>query len=195
MKFAVFASLLASAAAFAPAQQAQKSSTALNAAFPQKPGALSPLGYWDPLNLATSEEKFDQYREVELKHGRVAMLAVVGYVVPEFYRFGFDIAPGLPCADVPNGVAALSAIPSLGWAQMFFFIGAVDYWGILGDFEVGKPDLPEEILVKRQTQEVQNGRLAMLATLELLRHDSQNLVQPGFDGLDNLITGLPFLYN
>ena len=35
----------------------------------------------------------------------------------------------------------------------------------------------------------------MLAILELLRHDSQNLVQPGFDGLDNLITGLPFLYN
>jgi len=193
MKFAVFASLLASAAAFAPAQQA-KSSTALNAAFPDKAGALPPLGYWDPLNLATSEAKFDQYREVEIKHGRVAMLAVVGYVVPEFYRFGFDIAPGLPCADVPNGIAALSAIPSLGWAQMFFLIGAVDYWGILGDFEVGKPDLPADILAKRQTQEVQNGRLAMLATMELLRHDSQNLVQPGFDGLDNLITGLPFLY-
>jgi hypothetical protein len=40
-----------------------------------------------------------------------------------------------------------------------------------------------------------DGRLAMLATLELLRHNSQNLVSPGFDGLDNLITGLPFLYN
>jgi hypothetical protein len=35
----------------------------------------------------------------------------------------------------------------------------------------------------------------MLAILELLRHDSQNYVQPGFDGYDNLITGLPFLYN
>jgi hypothetical protein len=34
----------------------------------------------------------------------------------------------------------------------------------------------------------------MLATLELLRHDSQNYVSPGFDGLDTLITGLPFLY-
>ena len=195
MKLAVFASLLASAAAFAPAQQAQKSSTALNAAFPDKAGALQPLGYWDPLNLATTEAIFDQYREVELTHGRGAMLAVVGYVVPEFYRFGFDIAPGLPCSEVPNGVAALSTIPSLGWAQMFFFIGAVDYWGVLGDFEVGKPNLPAEILVKRETQEVQNGRLAMLATLELLRHDSQNFVSPGFDGLDNLITGLPFLYN
>ena len=48
---------------------------------------------------------------------------------------------------------------------------------------------------KRELSELQHGRLAMLAILELLRHDSQNLVTPGFDGLDNLITGLPFLYN
>jgi len=67
-------------------------------------------------------------------------------------------------------------------------------WGILGDFDVGKPDLSGAELAKRQTQELQHGRLAMLAVMELLRHDSQNLVQPGFDGLDNLITGLPFLY-
>jgi hypothetical protein len=59
----------------------------------------------------------------------------------------------------------------------------------------GKPDLGPEILAKRQTQELQHGRLAMLAIAELLRHDAQNSVVPGFDGLDNLITGLPFLYN
>lgn len=58
----------------------------------------------------------------------------------------------------------------------------------------GKPELAEEALFKRQTQEIQHGRLAMLATMELFRHDLQNSVQPGFDGLDNLITGLPFLY-
>ena len=198
MKFVVFASLLASAAAFAPAaqqQQAVKSSTALNAEFADKPGALPPVGYFDPYRLATDEETFEKYRVVEIKHGRVAMLAVLGYVVPEFYRFGFDIAPGLPCSEVPNGIAALSAIPSLGWAQMFFLVGAVDYYGYLGDFDIGKPSFPDDILAKRQTQELQHGRLAMLAILELLRHDSQNTVIPGFDGLDNLITGLPFLYN
>jgi len=69
------------------------------------------------------------------------------------------------------------------------------YWGFLGDFEAGKPDLAPEELEKRKLQELQHGRLAMLAVLELLRHDSQNLVSPGFDGLDKLITGLPFLYN
>ena len=196
MKIAVFASLLASAAAFAPAQQgAMKSSTALNVDLSEKPGALLPVGYFDPYRLANDEATFDKYRVNEIKHGRVAMLAVVGYVVPEFYRFGFDIAPGLPCSEVPNGVAALEAIPSLGWAQMFFAIGAVDYYGFLGDFDIGKPAFPDDVMKKRETQEVQNGRLAMLAILELLRHDSQNLVSPGFDGFDNLITGLPFLYN
>ena len=58
----------------------------------------------------------------------------------------------------------------------------------------GKPVLPADVLEKRQLQELQHGRLAMLATMELFRHDSQNLVSPGFDGLDHLITGLPFLY-
>ena len=77
---------------------------------------------------------------------------------------------------------------------MFFLIGAVDYWGVLGDFSAGKLDLDPEELEKRQLQELQHGRLAMLATLELFRHDSQNLVQPGFDGMDKLITGLPFIY-
>lgn len=75
MKIAVVASLVASAAAFAPSSQ-KVSSTALNADFSDRAGALPPIGYWDPLGLASSEEKFDQYRAAELKHGRVSMLAV-----------------------------------------------------------------------------------------------------------------------
>ena len=123
------------------------------------------------------------------------MLGVIGYVVQEVYRFPFEIAPGLKCADVPNGVAAISAIPSLGWMQIFFLIGAVDYYGFLGSFEVGTKPFVKDDIEELKLNELQNGRLAMLAFLELLRHDSQNLVQPGFDGLDHLITGLPFLYN
>jgi hypothetical protein len=83
------------------------------------------------------------------------MLAVVGYVVPEFYRFSFDIAPGLACANVPNGVAAIDAIPALGWAQIFFAIGSVDYYGFLGDFDSGKPALDANVLETRKLQELQ----------------------------------------
>ena len=85
----------------------------------------------------------------------VAQLAVIGYIVPEVFRFPFDIAPGLACADVPNGVAAIDAIPSLGWAQMFFAIGATDYYGFLGDFDAGKLDLDPEVAETRKLQELQ----------------------------------------
>lgn len=83
------------------------------------------------------------------------MLAVIGYIVPEVYRFSWDIAPGLPCADVPNGVAAIDAIPALGWAQIFFAIGAVDYYGFLGDFDIGKPKLDPDVLETRKLNELQ----------------------------------------
>ena len=197
MKFLLAATLAASAAAFAPVAQPPVSRTAIKAsAYENEVGVIAPTGFWDPAKLSygISPEKFALYRAAELKHGRVAQLAVLGYVVQETTRFPFDIAPGIPCSEVPNGVAAINAIPTLGWAQIIFLIGAVDYWGFLGDFEYGKLDLEEEELEKRQLQELQHGRIAMLATMELFRHDSQNLVSPGFDGLDNLITGLPFLY-
>lgn len=44
-------------------------------------GASAPLGFFDPLGLAKcSEETLNTYREAELKHGRTAMLAVVGFL-------------------------------------------------------------------------------------------------------------------
>ena len=197
MKLAIAALLAGSAAAFSPASKAP-TATALSmaSAYESELGVIAPTGFFDPAGLASGIDQatFDQYRTAELKHGRVAMLAVVGYVIQESYRFPGDIAPGLKFADVPNGVAALEAIPSLGWAQIIFFIGAVDYYGFLGNFEIGKPDFAPEEIEKRKLQELQHGRLAMLAILELLRHDSQNLVSPGFDGYNTLITGLPFLY-
>jgi hypothetical protein len=196
MKLPIAALLAGSAAAFAPAQVG-KTSTSLSMSYENELGVIAPTGFFDPANLSKDidQETFDAYRASELKHGRVCQLAVLGYVVPEIYRLPGEIAPGVAFADIPNGIAAVNAIPSLGWLQMFFFIGAVDYYGFLGDFDIGKPDLDPEELETRKLQELQHGRLAMLAFLELIRHDSQNLVQPGFDGMDNLITGLPFLYN
>lgn len=84
------------------------------------------------------------------------MLGVLGYVVPEFYRFPFDIAPGLPCSEVPNGVAAIEAIPALGWMQIFFAIGATDYYGFLGDFDFGKLNLDPEVAETRKLNELQS---------------------------------------
>ena len=188
---------LASAAAFAPVARVARSS-AIKMSFESELGVLPPVGYFDPLGLAANidQETFDNYRTAELKHGRVAQLAVIGYIVPEVFKFPGEIAPGVSFASIPNGVAAIEAVPALGWFQMIFLIGAVDYWGFLtlGDTE-GKGKSAEE-LEKAKTQELQHGRLAMIASLELLRHDSQQLIGGMYTEApyDHLITGLPFLY-
>jgi len=197
MKLLISALLLGAAAAFTPVSQQAATSTAVRASeYTEETGVVGPTGFFDPAGLSNGIDRttFDNYRLAELKHGRVAQLAVIGFVVPEFYRWPGELFPGLKFADIPNGIEAINAIPSLGWLQILFFVGAVDYWGFLGNFETGKPNLDPEEFARRQTQELQHGRLAMLSTLELFRHNAQNLVEPNFDGLDHLITGLPFLY-
>merc|ERR1711966_437867 len=56
-------------------------------AFPVEtmPGALAPVGFFDPLGFAANadENTLKRYREAEVTHGRVAMLAVIGFLVGE----------------------------------------------------------------------------------------------------------------
>ena len=80
MKTAVLASLFAAASAFAPVQQGAKT-TSLNS-FEGALGAQDPLGFFDPLGLVADgdEEKFERLRYVEIKHGRICMLGVLGYL-------------------------------------------------------------------------------------------------------------------
>merc|ERR1719469_933600 len=57
------------------------------------------MGYFDPLGLlkagpyGSTEDNFRRYREVEIKHGRVAMLATVGMLVQQNYSFEGYISP------------------------------------------------------------------------------------------------------
>ena len=193
----VLATILASAAAFAPSTSVSRASTSLAASeYENEIGALSPVGFWDPAGLSNgiSEERFAQYRLAELKHGRVCMLAVLGYVATETYHFPGDIAPGIPFDSIPSGYAAIAAVPLLGWLQIIWTVGIIETTGNLGNFDIGYLNLEPEEYAKRQTQELQHGRLAMLSFMELLRHDTQTLAGNN-DGLENLISGLPFIYN
>ena len=103
MKLALLTTLLAGATAFAPPADraaAASASTALNGAFDSEIGAASPeLGCWDPLGYVADgdQNRFDHLRGVELKHGRIAMLATWGYATTwSGARF-----PG--CEDFPAG--------------------------------------------------------------------------------------------
>ena len=176
MKLAVIASLFASAAAFAPAKQASSSSAVK--AFEGDFGATLPLGFWDPLGLVADgdQAKFDRLRLTEVKHGRIAMLAVVGYLIQESgARLPGDIdLSGLKFADIPNGYAALDAIPYAGKLQIFLFIGGLEvlvmrdfvggeFPGDLrnGFFDLGWDTFDEAEKLKKRTIELNQGRAAM----------------------------------
>ena len=49
------------------------------------PGILPPVGFFDPFGFAAKadEATIKRYRESELAHGRVGMLAVIGFLVGE----------------------------------------------------------------------------------------------------------------
>ena len=81
MKSAIIATIIGSAAAFAPAPVA-KTTSAINA-FESELGAQPPLGFYDPLGFLdrADQETFDRLRYVELKHGRVSQLAFVGNLI------------------------------------------------------------------------------------------------------------------
>jgi hypothetical protein len=193
----VLATILASAAAFAPTSMNSRVGSSLAASeFENEAGVVAPVGFFDPAKLSQgiSQERFDSYRLAELKHGRVCMMAVLGYVATETYHFPGVVAPGIPFDSIPTGYAAIAAVPLLGWLQIVWTVGIVETTGNLGSFDIGYLNLEPEEYFKRQTQELQHGRLAMLAFLELLRHDTQTLAGND-DGLDVLISGLPFIYN
>ena len=85
-------------------------------------GVQEPVGFWDPLGFTAdgNEATFKRRRSVELKHGRVSMAAAMGYITPEYYKFPGFLSPslGLKFSDVPNGLAVLSKVPSLGLVQV-----------------------------------------------------------------------------
>ena len=66
-------------------------------------------------------ETFARRRATELKHGRISMLATMGYITPEITgKFSGFLSPSsnLKFADIPNGLGAVSKVPAAGWTQI-----------------------------------------------------------------------------
>lgn len=138
---------------------------------------------FDPLNFCELfPENLPWCREAEVKHGRVAMLAYAGLVLPDFFRFPDPIfkQTGLDAISAHNmllGGAGRGAM----WC-LLLFCGALEFLRMCqlgvdfelltldtaGDFGIGSfllPDLPEadEDISILKTQELKHGRLAMIA--------------------------------
>merc|ERR1711904_285095 len=85
-------------------------------------GITAPAGFFDPLGFSTtvSGGKLLFYREVELKHGRVAMLAALGFLVAESFHplFGGNI-------DVPSYIAFQETPLHKFWIAVLLGLGAI----------------------------------------------------------------------
>merc|ERR1712079_77729 len=104
-------------------------------AFENEIGVQEPVGFWDPAGLSADGDvvKFKRRRETEIKHGRISMLATMGYITPEFAgKFPGYLSPSssLKFQDVPNGLAAISKVPVLGWLQIGLYAAYVETSGL-----------------------------------------------------------------
>ena len=96
---------------------------------------------FDPLGLAsdefpfafdTREEKLAWFRAAEIKHGRVAMAAVLGYAATAnglFFPGTLSYSEGLSFSDLgTNPIAAWDMMPASGRYQIIAFVGALEFW-------------------------------------------------------------------
>merc|ERR1711879_511764 len=159
-------------------------------AFENELGVQAPVGFFDPLGMTKDGdvEAFKRRHATELKNGRVAMLACMGYIVPEYSRFpGFCSPSKLVTFDeIPNGLAAINKVPGVGWMQIILFIGLIekglytyDPTRAPGDFEragvLGVPNgstmMEGPDRTKKLNSELANGRLAMMAIIGMFYQD------------------------
>jgi len=201
MKIAVLASLAASAAAFAPAKKASFSTQVFGDA--RSPDGLGvdpgPLDLFDPLGLLEDTDGFARRRAVEIKHGRISMMAFIGMMVQELgvtFPGSLDLAGDYPFADVLKdgmGFAALGNVPTFGLVQIALF-GAIAETVAMpsGQYTGGPQDLPggfdgssgtipggypfttqiedPEARDRALNVEIQNGRGAMLGVFGAMCH-------------------------
>jgi len=144
MKFATLCSaLIASASAFAPSQQATRS-TQLHETkadlevLAKKANPL--LGFYDPMNLAEAdfwgqgnEATIGFLRHAEIKHGRVAMFAFVGYIVhANGIKFPWAMQmDGSPFPSETNPPALWDAVSDDAKWQIFGLIAFLEFWSEL----------------------------------------------------------------
>jgi len=148
------------------------------------PGAIAPLGYFDPLGFCKDRSLVGvkRFREAEIMHGRVAMMATVGYLVAEntpTIAYGFDhptiannMIPEVPLFGVMfpfflaiNITEALRA--NKGWVEPgmgpLFTLRENYYPGDIGLDPLGLKPTNGADFANMQAKELSNGRLAMLA--------------------------------
>ena len=135
-------------------------------------GSLAGDRGFDPFNFASEEGSLEWYRKSELKHGRIAMLAAVGWPVAELFHNSIADSISMPSLlashdRVPSILNdGLAHVPFAGfWIPVIAATTALELSESFGQ-EGSKMDAQE--VGSKSTNfvdeaEIFNGRLAMLA--------------------------------
>ena len=168
-------------AAFAPTTSLKQKTTLSAWKDETVVGITAPVGLFDPLGLSVgkSDDVMAHYREAELKHGRVAMAACLGW-----YVTAAGVHPAFNSALSSDPLEAAKQLPLVGWLQFVLGCGAIEWLGEQIKQRPGyKPgdilgaaywvDDSDEGWVDYQNKEINNGRLAMLAIMGIIVQDLQ----------------------
>lgn len=160
------------------------------------PGAVAPTGYFDPLGFAQTGitlNEIKRNREAEVMHGRVAMVASVGYLVGENFPSPFGIsgpandqlqqmpAPAFALLTAVIGATELRRA-TIGWVEPDFGDWTKTLWKLRDNYYPGdigfdplglKPTEPKAF-ANMQTRELQNGRLAMIGVAGMCAQELVN---------------------
>merc|ERR1719353_2366350 len=155
----------AASAPAAPAARAPLAMRSLRAG----DGTLAGDMNFDPLGFSDSPQALAWYREAEIKHARLAMLAALGWPVSELTNFGGLLTTGGRAPALLNG--GLDNVNAVYWAFVIA-LGAFAESKVL-DKQFGKQQdyLPGQIGLDllntdspyMRNAEILNGRVAMMA--------------------------------
>mmetsp|Transcript_12524 Transcript_12524/g.19377 ORF Transcript_12524/g.19377 Transcript_12524/m.19377 type:complete len:253 (+) Transcript_12524:1-759(+) len=153
---AVIATLaVGSATAFTAPATTNKATTSLHetkADLQELGKKLNPIvGYWDPLGLTdaafwgkSEEGTIGWLRQAEIKHGRVAMAAFVGYCVQSNFVFPWSMTmagEGFPSTDL-SPPEQWDALPLVAKIQIVLFVGFLEWYSELTPGEGTDSGLP-----------------------------------------------------
>lgn len=138
--------------------------------FPQRAraGYVETNGIYDPLNYAAGKD-INRLRSVELKNGRICMLAILGLVVQEVYSWpntqGYF--------DNTNPLLTFTTVPIFGIVQILLVVGLIEFrtgneWqrGEPGDIGFDPLNLAKDgINPAYADAELKHARLAMVGWL------------------------------
>jgi len=172
--------------------EAQHALTPSAATPPLPQGNIAPAGDFDPANLldGTSEEEVLRWREAELTHGRVGMLASAGFLVQENFHPLFSGVGGPAIDQIPSlppsiwfvmtlgvGIAETLRIQK-GWANPYEQMSNVQRLkdgylpGDLGFDPLGIMPTDADEFRTMQEKELTHGRLAMLAAAGFIAQEA-----------------------